>query len=122
VGIAALAAYNLALGAWMIVDPHSFYVALGPFGARNDHYIRDNATFSLALGAALMVAWSRPSWRTPLIAVSAAQFVIHALNHLGDINGAHPHWIGVFDFASLAGGAAVLVWLTVYSLRQEAPR
>jgi hypothetical protein len=93
----------------MVVAPHSFYRAIGPFGPANTHYIRDGATFSLALGAGLALAWSRPAWRAPLIAVSAVQFVLHAINHLDDITAAHPQWVGYFDFASLAGAGVALV-------------
>src|SRR5439155_275897 len=40
-GIALLAAYDLALAVFMAAWPHAFYVHVGPFGLRNDHYIRD---------------------------------------------------------------------------------
>src|SRR5258708_32293844 len=100
-GLALLAAYNLGLGLWMTISPRSFFTALGPFGPRNDHYIRDNATFSLALGGVLLAALRRRAWAAPLFAFSALQFGLHAVNHLNDIDAAHPHWIGLFDFATL---------------------
>jgi hypothetical protein len=119
-GLALLAAYNLGLGLWMTFSPRSFFAALGPFGARNDHYIRDNATFSLALGAVLLAALRRRAWAAPLLAFSALQFGLHAANHLNDIDAAHPHWVGPFDFAALAGTAAVLALLCRHALAERA--
>jgi hypothetical protein len=119
-GLVLLAGYNLGLGLWMTVSPHSFFTALGPFGARNDHYIRDNATFSLALGGVLLVALRQRAWAAPLFAFSALQFGLHAANHLNDIDAAHPHWVGVFDFATLAVAAAGLALLCRYALSERA--
>jgi hypothetical protein len=119
-GLTLLAAYNLGLGLWMAVSPHSFFTALGPFGPRNDHYIRDNATFSLALGGVLLAALRRRAWAAPLFAFSALQFGLHTLNHLNDIDAAHPHWIGLFDFATLAGTTVVLALLCRYALAERA--
>lgn len=119
IGVALLAAYNLALGVWMSASPRSFYTALGPFGFRNDHFIRDNATFNLALGAMLVAALRRRGWAAPLLVFSAAQFGLHAVNHLNDIGGAHPRWVGSFDFASLAIAAVVLTLLCRYALAEQ---
>jgi hypothetical protein len=119
IGLWLLAAYNLALGIWMTASPHSFFTALGPFGGRNDHYIRDNATFSLALGVTMLVALRRRGWAAPLLAFSALQFGLHAANHLNDIDAAHPGWIGPFDFALLAASAVVLALLCRYALAGE---
>ena len=119
-GLLLLAAYNVGLGLWMTASPHSFFTALGPFGVRNDHYIRDNATFSLALGGVLLAALRRRAWAAPLLAFSALQFGLHAANHLNDIDGAHPHWVGLFDFATLAGTTAALALLCRYALAERA--
>ena len=106
--IAVLAAYDIGLAVVMAVLPHSFFVNVGPFGARNDHYIRDTATFSAAIGVGLLVALRRPSWRVPMLAISTVQFALHSINHLVDIEGAHPAWNGYFDFFSLAVATLVL--------------
>ena len=90
---------------WMIVSPGSFYDAIAGFGTQNDHYIRDVATFGLAAGAVLVAAATRPSWRVPALTLAALWYAAHAVNHLFDINEAHPDWVGPFDFAALAGGA-----------------
>ena len=62
-GVALLAAYSIVLALFMAIAPHAFYSAVGPFGARNDHYIRDTATFSAAIGLGLAVAVRRAAWR-----------------------------------------------------------
>jgi hypothetical protein len=110
-GIAAFALYHLALALFMAAFPRSFYSNVGPFGIRNDHYIRDAATFSAAIGAGLVVALRRPAWRVPMLAITTLQFALHSVNHLVDIGRAHPEWNGYFDFFSLAAATLVLAWL-----------
>lgn len=119
VGVAAFAAYHLALAALMVFAPHFFFDKIGPFGSRNDHYIRDTATFNAALGAAFVVAVWRPSWRVPVLALTALQFALHSINHLVDINAAHPEWIGYFDFFSLLAATVLLMWLCRVALSDE---
>ncbi len=106
-----LAAYHLALGLLMIVAPKVFFEQIGPFGARNDHYIRDVATFYLAFGAGLAVAVRRPSWRVPVVGVVALQYVFHVVNHIVDISKADPGWLGPADAIALALGAVLLLWV-----------
>jgi hypothetical protein len=117
VGLLAIAAYHFAIAALMIFAPHTFFSSIGPFGTQNDHYLRDTATFNLAFGVSLLIAYRRPAWRTPVLFCVTLQFALHALNHLADIGAAHPHWIGPFDFASLALTTAALAWLTRESTR-----
>jgi hypothetical protein len=111
VGIAAFAVIHLALALFMAVAPHAFYTAVGPFGARNDHYVRDVATYEAAVGAALAIAVWRPSWRVPVLALTTIQYALHSINHLIDIGKAHPTWNGYSDFFSLAAGTLLLAWL-----------
>jgi hypothetical protein len=123
-GVALLAAYNLGLALFMAVLPHAFFTNVGPFGARNDHYIRDTATFSAAIGVGLALALRRPSWRVPMLAISTVQFGLHSINHLLDINKAHPAWNGYFDFFSLAAATILIAWLLriAVSQREGGPR
>jgi hypothetical protein len=116
-GLLAIAAYHFVIAALMIFAPHTFFSSIGPFGTQNDHYLRDTATFELAFGVSLLIAYRRPAWRTPVLFCVTLQFALHALNHLADIGAAHPHWIGPFDFASLALTTAALAWLTRESTR-----
>lgn len=106
-----LALYDIALAIFMAAAPHAFYSKVGPFGVQNDHYIRDTATFSAAIGLGALVALRQPSWRVPVLAISTVQFALHSVNHLVDINNAHPRWNGYFDFFSLAAATLLLAWL-----------
>jgi hypothetical protein len=56
-------------------------------------------------------------WRTPLLCCVALQFALHALNHLLDIDAAHPRWLGPADFISLTLATAALMWLARESMR-----
>lgn len=111
VGIAAFAALELALAAFMALAPHRFYTAIGPFGGFNPHYIRDVASFEAALGVGFLIALRRASWRVPVLAVTTTQFALHSLNHLIDIDKADPAWTGYFDFFSLGASTVLLAWL-----------
>jgi hypothetical protein len=120
--VAALAAYELAFGLWMLVAPRSFYDAVGPFGTYNAHYVVDTSTWQLAFGVVLAVAVLRASWRVPLLAFAVVQFALHAINHVVDAGEADPGWVGVFDAVSLSLTTAVLVVLLTGARRQEAVR
>jgi len=122
VGLLAFAAYHFAIAALMVFAPHTFFSDVGPFGVQNDHYLADTATFNAAFGATLLIAYARPSWRTPILFCVTLQFALHTINHLADIGDAHPHWLGPFDFVSLALGTAVLAWLTRESIRSPEVR
>jgi hypothetical protein len=107
----AFALGQLLLGVLLWVTPGFFYDEIGPFGARNDHYMGDVATFYLALGAVALIAVRRVSWRVPVLALALVQYALHSLNHLIDIGESDPGWIGPADFASLTLTAALLVWM-----------
>jgi hypothetical protein len=111
----AFAAVQLVLGLLLWLTPGFFYDNIGPFGPRNDHYMADVATWYLALGAVLLVAVRRESWRVPVLALALVQYVLHSINHLIDIGEADPSWLGPADFVSLSLTAALLGWM----LKQE---
>ena len=98
---------QVAQGIWMIVSPGSFYDAIAGFGAQNDHYIRDVATFQLAAGAVLLAAVRHLSWRVPALSLATLWYAAHAVNHLVDIGESDPDWVGPFDFGALLVGAAL---------------
>jgi hypothetical protein len=116
-GLAVFAFYSFAVAVLMVFAPHTFFVDVGPFGVQNDHYLRDTATFEVALGVGLTVAIWRERWRTPVLCVVALQFALHTLNHLADIGEAHPYWLGPADFISLALATLALAWLACESMR-----
>lgn len=109
--LAAFALYFWTIALLMVLAPSYFFAHIGPFGVRNDHYIRDTATFNAAFAVGLTVACWRASWRVPILCCVTLQFALHSVNHLIDIDKAHPHWLGPADFASLALSTALLVWL-----------
>jgi hypothetical protein len=116
-GLVAFSAVNLALAAMLAFAPHAFFEDIGPYGARNDHYMRDIATFYAAIGIAGLIAVRRSSWRTPVLWLLAIEYGLHAINHLVDIGSAHSSWLGPANFASLAIATVALVWLARESAR-----
>ncbi len=118
-GLYVFAAYHIGLAVFMAAAPHAFYESVGPFGAANDHYIRDVSTYAAAIGVGLLVSARRASWRVPLLAVTTLQFALHSVNHLVDIGKAHPRWTGYFDFFSLAVSTGLLGWLLVLARSSE---
>ena len=120
-GLVILAVSQLVLAVWMVADPGSFFTHVGAFGARNDHYLRDVATFEAALGIVAVVAIRRPSWRAPVLGFAFAQFTLHAINHIADAGDAHASTSGWGDAIELAIGAAFWGWLLVSALRAERP-
>lgn len=120
IALIVIGAYHLALGALMVLAPDTFFEEIGPFGAPNDHYIRDVATYNLAAGAVALVAIRRPSWRLPVLVFLVLQFALHTINHLVDIDEADPEAVGVFDFASLAIATALLA-LLITRARERVP-
>jgi hypothetical protein len=119
VGVVAFAFYHLVLAAFMAFAPHTFFADVGPFGTRNDHYIRDVATYNAALGVAFAISIRRTSWRIPVLALTTIQFALHSVNHLIDIGASHPAWNGYFDFFSLAVSTLLLGWLWNQAARQR---
>ena len=110
---------QLATGLLMVIDPGRFFEEIGPYGVQNDHYIRDAATFTLALGLVLTIAAFRPRWRVAAIAGALFQLVLHSINHLVDIGEADPERLGPTNFVLLALGAALLGWMFVTAMRAE---
>ena len=119
VGLLVLAVSQLALAVWMVADPGSFFDHVGGFGARNDHYVRDVATWSAALAVVAFIAAFRESWQLPVLTFAALQFTLHAINHAVDANKAVASTDGVADAVELAIGALLLGALAVLSLRRR---
>jgi hypothetical protein len=111
------AAYHLLLGAFMFFVPGAFYDSLGKFPPENHHYIKDVATFYIALGAVLYVSVRRRTWRVPLLVFAMLEYAIHAVNHLVDVNEATSAFTGWFDFFSLALITLILAALATFAWR-----
>jgi hypothetical protein len=106
-----LGLYLIALSLLMLVSPGTFFDQLAPFGIQNDHYIRDGATFQLALGFLALLAARTPALRPAALLVISLQFLIHSVNHLVDINESDPAWLGPADFIALALMSALAILL-----------
>jgi hypothetical protein len=119
--LALLGAYHLALGTVMVVAPRAFFDEVAAYGAYNDHYLRDVATFYLALGAVLLVAVARASWRVPLLAFTTLQYALHVVNHLWDVADADPAWLGPANIVSLALIGGLAAWLLRRAPRAATP-
>ena len=111
IALGVLAAYELAIGLWMVASPRSFFDQVAAFGAYPPHFIRDVSTWQLALGVALAAGVSRPSWRAPLLAFAALQTGLHAINHWVDVNDASSLGMGLFDATTLTALFVVVVVL-----------
>ena len=112
-----VAVYHLVLGAFMFFFPGEFYDSLGKFPPRNDHFTKDVATFYIALGVAFYVSVRVRSWRTPLLAFTALEYALHAINHLVDVGDATSDLTGWFDFFALAALAVFFAALASFAWR-----
>jgi hypothetical protein len=109
--LAVFAAIQLLTGTLLWLTPGFFHDEIGPYGARNDHYMGDLATWYLALGGVALASVRRVSWRVPVLVLSFAQYALHSVNHLIDIGEADPSWLGPFNFVSLLLTTVLLAWL-----------
>lgn len=113
-----LAAVQLFLGAFLVIAPGTFVDKLAPYGSgADDHFLRDLGTFYLAMGAALLLAVRRVSWRVPVLFLIALQYAIHTINHLIDIADTDPSWLGPFNFVSLLMLTAITAWVLAGAAR-----
>ena len=107
-----LAVVQLLLGAFLVIAPGPFGDNIAPYGSgADDHFLRDVGTFYLAMGAALLLAVRRPSWRVPVLFLVAVQYALHTINHLVDIADTDPGWLGPFNFVSLLLLTLIVGWV-----------
>jgi hypothetical protein len=109
---------QLGLAAWMVISPSTFFDAIAGFGARNDHYIRDAATFPFAIGVGMLVAAYRPPWRAPVLSVATVWYLAHSVNHLVDIDKADPKRVGPTDFVTLLLSGLALAYLAYLTVKE----
>ncbi len=105
----------LALGAWALAFPSSFYDRIALFPPYNRHFLHDAGAFQIGLGATLLLALR---WRDALlVALSGVGFgaALHALAHVIDRDlggrGSDPFALGLL--AALVIIAALLRWRTL---------
>lgn len=125
IGLLGYGISQVALGGWMAVAPDSFFDALGGFGARNAHYVRDVATWELALGvvAILVARRGSRSAQAALLLFAGLQAAFHTANHIADAGIARIGWVGAFDAVSLGAFAAALLvlWRIALSSPTQTP-
>jgi hypothetical protein len=109
--LALFGAAQLVLGLLLWITPGFFFDEVGPYGVRNDHYLGDLATWYLALGAVTLVAVRHVGWRVPVLVLAFLQYALHSFNHLLDIGGADPKWLGPANFVSLVLTSLLLAWM-----------
>jgi hypothetical protein len=115
--IGMLGLYHLITGLVALLAPGTFFDQIGNYGAENLHYVGDVGAFTAAYGIALLVALGRRSWWTPMLALGAIWYGLHAFNHLFDTDEARSDARGWADTLLLAAGALALAWLASVSER-----
>jgi uncharacterized membrane protein len=109
--LVAFAVGQLVLGLLLWLTPGFFFDEIGPYGARNDHYMGDLATWYLALGVVTLQSVRLAGWRLPVLVLAFVQYALHAVNHLIDVSEADPEWLGPANLASLAITCVLLGWM-----------
>jgi presenilin-like A22 family membrane protease len=109
--LVVFAVVQLVIGVLLWAAPGFFFEEIGPYGTRNDHYMGDVASWYLALGAAALIAVSKPSWRVPVLGLAFTQYALHSLNHLIDVGEADPSWLGPANLISLVLTTILLAWM-----------
>ena len=104
-------AYHLVLGVFMAVAPRAFFDKIAAYPPYNDHFMRDIASFYLALGAVFVVAAARRSWQVPLLVFAVVQYVLHVVSHVWDVSDTEPAWMGPANLVTLIVATAALWWL-----------
>jgi hypothetical protein len=113
---------QLVIGAWLLIDPDSFVDAIAPFGPADHHFLRDLGTFQAGIGIALLAAAGRPAWRMPILFAAFAGSALHTINHLFDIGGTDPGWLGPANFVALVLLTGAYAYLMQESGNLEHPR
>jgi hypothetical protein len=110
-----LGLYHVITGLVALLAPGTFFDQIGNYGAENLHYVGDVGAFTAAYGIALLVALGRRSWWTPMLALGAIWYGLHAFNHLFDTDEARSDARGWADTLLLAAGGLALAWLASVS-------
>jgi hypothetical protein len=117
----ALGVFHLALGGLALLDAQTFFDEIGNYATPNLHYVGDVGAFTAAYGIALLLAASRPAWWTPLLALGAIWYALHAVNHAFDTDEARSDARGIFDTLLIAATALVLAYLARVASRLAGP-
>ncbi|TCO44080.1 hypothetical protein EV646_111273 [Kribbella antiqua] len=114
-----LGAAYLVLAAWALASPGSFARVLANFGPGDPHLVRDFGACSAAFGLGLVVAAGLPSWRTPVLTITAVWNGVHAINHIIDSSESHPAAVGPIEATLLVAVTALVAALARSSTESE---
>lgn len=109
---------QLIVGVWAIVAPESFYDAVATYPPYNDHFLKDVASWNVALGLAALHAARTPSWQRGMCGVLAVLYALHALSHGIDLDQGEPRSASVATLVSQIAGAVVFAALYVRESRR----
>ena len=121
IALGILGVTQLAIGLWLAISPDTFVDDIAPYGPADHHFLRDLAAFQGGMGIALLAAVGRPSWRVPVLFTALAQNALHTINHLFDIGGTDPSWLGYANFVSLLLLTGLYAFLIQECGREPAP-
>jgi hypothetical protein len=120
---ALLGAAMIANGAFMLVAPNDWYLAVpgvtstGPF---NQHFLRDIGLVFLLLGGAFLLGAARPQFRIVLWAAASIWLLGHALFHLWEVAvGICSPSVIPRDFPAVSLPAIIAAILTVWAIGQS---
>jgi hypothetical protein len=109
----------VALGAWAMLDPRSFFATIAMFEPYNQHFIQDIGAFQIGLGAVLLLGGASPRPDGLVVALLGVGVgaTFHLVSHLigRDLGGAPERDIPLF-------GATAAVLLAAAALRWNAGR
>ncbi len=121
----ALGIGHVGLALVMAASPRLFHRYLARYGAPNEHFIRDIATFDGTLGCALWYAAGRREWRRPVLGVALMQNGLHLLHHVRQRRTASSPAAGAADIGALLaleGVFAATLWRGRTATRDDARR
>lgn len=98
----------IALGAWALFHPWSFFEAIAPWPPFNRHLIRDSGVFQVGLGTALILTAPRTKHRRASVLLAAGIAAgLHVVSHVLDhpLGGGQP----LVDFPVLTVLAVTLL-------------
>lgn len=78
--------FFVAVGAWSLVGPRSFFDTLATFEPYNAHFLRDVGAFQIGLGAVLLLAVRRRDALFVALAGVGAGSLAHVIAHVIDRN------------------------------------
>jgi hypothetical protein len=113
---------NLANAAWMLVDPHHWYMNLPAnvpgSGPLNEHFVRDIGCIFALIGVGLAIAVFRPRARLASLLVACGFYVAHSVVHVYDsARGLFDPGQWRFDLVPVYGATLLLVVVTIVFTR-----